>query len=83
MIEPIVWIGFLALVGILLAIDLGFLNKKAHTPSAREALSVTAGWIFLALCFNVFVYFAYENNWLNLGTYKYEPMDGKTAALKF
>ena len=83
MIEPIVWIGFLTLVGILLAIDLGVLNKKAHTPSAREALVVTAGWIFLALCFNVFIYFAYQNNWLNLGTYKFEPMDGKTAALKF
>jgi tellurite resistance protein TerC len=83
MIEPIVWIGFLLLVGVLLSIDLGVLNKRAHTPSARESLFITSGWIMLALSFNVFVYFAYENNWLNLGTYVYEPMGGREAAIKF
>ena len=83
MIEPIVWIGFIVMVFFLMAIDLGLLNKKAHTPSSKEALFSTLGWVLLALVFNVWIYFAYENHWLNLGTYIHEPMDGKDAALKF
>lgn len=83
MIEPIVWIGFIVMVFFLMAIDLGLLNKKAHTPSSKEALFSTLGWVLLALVFNVWIYFAYENHWLNLGTYIHEPMNGKDAALKF
>lgn len=83
MISPIVWIAFIALVLVLMAIDLGVFNKKAHLPSAREALRATFIWIGLALAFNVFVYFAYEYKWLGLGVYEFEPMDGRTAALKF
>ena len=66
MIEPIVWIGFIALVFILMAFDLGIFNKKAHVPTAREALATTLGWVTLALLFGVFIYYAYENKWLNL-----------------
>ncbi len=83
MIEPIVWIGFIVMVFFLMAIDLGLLNKKAHTPSSKEALFSTLGWVLLALLFNVWIFFAYEYNWLNLGTYIHEPMKGEEAALKF
>lgn len=83
MIDPLVWIGFIALILVLMAADLGLFNKKAHIPSAREAVLSTIGWIVLALGFNVFIYFAYENQWQNLGTYVHEPMGGKEAALKF
>lgn len=83
MISPVVWIVFIALVMVLMAIDLGVFNKKAHIPSAKEAIYVTFGWVSLAVILNVFVYFAYENNWFELGRYKFEEMRGKEAALKF
>ncbi len=83
MIEPIVWIIFIALIMVLMAVDLGIFNKKAHTPSAREALYSTLGWVVLAMLFNVFIYFAYEHKWLGLGLYPYEAMGGREAALKY
>ena len=83
MIEPIVWISFIALVLVLMAVDLGVFNQKAHIPTAKEALVSTLVWIGLAMAFNVFVYFAYEYKWLNLGLYEYEPMGGHEAALKY
>jgi tellurite resistance protein TerC len=83
MISPIVWVGFIALVMALMAIDLGLFNKKSHVPTAKEALANTFVWIGLAFLFNIFVYFAYNNQWLGLGTYIHEPMDGSEASLKF
>ena len=50
------WIGFLALVIGLLAIDLGVFHRKAHAVSRREALTWSAVWISLALAFNAGVY---------------------------
>lgn len=71
------------MVVIMMAIDLGVFNRRDHTPSSKEALRNTAIWISLACLFGVFVYYAYEYNWMGLGTYAYEPMDGATAALKY
>lgn len=65
----ILWSAFVALVLLLLAFDLGVLSRgPSKAISAREALARTAGYFCLALCFTVFVYFAYENHWLGLGT---------------
>jgi tellurite resistance protein TerC len=72
-----------SLVMVLMAIDLGIFNKKDHIPSAGEALRSTFVWITLAVLFGGFIYFAYNGNWLGLGTYAFEPMDGRTAALKY
>lgn len=83
MIEPVVWVGFIALVMLLMAVDLGIFNRKAHIPTIKESFLSTIGWICLALVFNIFIYFAYEYKWLNLGLYEFEPMDGRTAALKY
>lgn len=83
MIDPIVWFAFIALVLVLMAVDLGVFNKKAHIPSAKESLYMTFGWVSLALLFNVFIYYAYENHWWNLGNDHFEPMGGSEAALKF
>jgi tellurite resistance protein TerC len=38
------WIGFLTLVLLLLALDLGVFNRKPHEVSTREALGWTAVW---------------------------------------
>jgi len=51
------WIGFNVFVLIMLALDLGVFHKKAHDVSIREAVIWSAVWIFLAMIFNVIVYF--------------------------
>jgi len=63
-----IWLGFLAFVLVLLALDLGVFHRKAHVVSVREALSWSAVWISLGLAFSVFVYHGYEHQWLGLGT---------------
>lgn len=81
------WTGFLVFIGIVLALDLGVFNRKAHAPSLREALLFTAGTVVMALMFTVFVYFAYRGQWLGLGSHV-DAVDGqmnggRLAAVKF
>jgi len=64
----LIWIGFLAFVLALLALDLGVLHRKAHIVSVKEALLMSALWIALGLAFSVFVYYGYEHHWLGLGS---------------
>ncbi len=72
---------------VVLAIDLGVLNRKAHVVSIREALTFTACVFGLALVFNVLVYVMYEQHWLGLGSTvdKLDGVinDGRLAAVKF
>jgi tellurite resistance protein TerC len=51
------WILFNLFVVVMLALDLGVLNRRAHTVSFREALGWSAMWVSLALAFAVVVYF--------------------------
>ncbi|MGE0479563.1 MAG: TerC family protein [Phycisphaerae bacterium] len=55
------WAGFITVILVLLFIDLGVINRRAHAPSAREALGWLSAFIALALLFNVGVYFIYEH----------------------
>ena len=45
------WVGFVAFVLGMLAIDLGIFNKTPHVVQPREALTWTAVWVGLALVF--------------------------------
>jgi tellurite resistance protein TerC len=54
--SPVVWLGFGILVALVLAIDLGIVNRKAHVVKPREALAWTGVWVALALGFSVFVW---------------------------
>lgn len=55
---PIVfWLLFNGFVLIMLALDLGVFHRKIHEVSVKEALIWTSVWIFLALIFNVIIYF--------------------------
>jgi tellurite resistance protein TerC len=55
--EPIwLWAGFTAFVLVMLGIDLGLFNRKAHTVTYRQALAWSAVWIALALLFAGVVY---------------------------
>src|SRR3954468_9732815 len=89
-----IWLGFITLILLLLALDLGVFNRKAHVVSVREALGWSAFWIALGLTFSVFVYFGYENHWMGLGLTKdagavaVDPIDGmqlegRSATIKY
>lgn len=47
------WIGFGAIVLVMMALDLGVFHKKAHVVSVREALIWTVVWIAIGLGFGV------------------------------
>ena len=50
---PWMWVAFSAVVLVLLALDLGVFNRRAHVPSTREALGWSAGWIAVAAAFGL------------------------------
>jgi len=62
-----VWIGFIAFVVLMLALDLGVFHRQAKAVGVREALGWSAVWITLGLAFSVFVHYAYDANWFGLG----------------
>ncbi len=81
--ELFLWIGFLALVVSLMALDLGLHRRKPHILSFREALAWTGFYVSLALAFCAFIYFIYEQNILGAGAELREDLTGAEAALKF
>lgn len=55
--EPFwLWAGFTAFVLLLLGIDLGLFNRKAHAISYRQAVAWSAVWITLAVLFAGIIY---------------------------
>lgn len=82
-----IWIGFIGFVVGLLALDLGVFHRKDHVIKTREALGWSAIWISVGLLFSVFIYFAYENHWLGVGSspdlIDGEINHGRQAVLKY
>jgi len=54
--SPLLWVGFIAFVLVMLAIDLGVFHKHAHEVSLKEAGIWSGVWVTLALLFNLGVY---------------------------
>jgi tellurite resistance protein TerC len=79
----IVWGGFLALIGTLIAFDLGVLHRKPEVLTVRTALRRWSVWFTLALIFNVYVYFLYEYNWLGWGNTARTDLSGQDAAIQY
>ena len=76
----LIWISFLILVFILLAIDLSILSKLRHgVPTVKESFRQTLGWISLGLLFSFAIYGLYEYDWLNFG----QGLSGKDAAIQY
>ncbi len=75
----IIWIAFITLVIVLLALDLGFFHKSPHAVSTREALGWTTVWITISLAFSAVVYYIYENAW---GANP-EGLTGRQAVLEY
>lgn len=59
-----VWILFMAAIALLLAFDLGVLNRKAHVLSLKETTIWTTFWVVLGLGFSIGVYFIYQHSWV-------------------
>lgn len=82
-----IWIGFVAFVLLLLALDLGVLHRKAHVVTVKEAILMSALWIAMGLAFSVFVYHGYEHQWLELGAsvdaVDGSVNDGESATIKY
>jgi tellurite resistance protein TerC len=51
------WIGFNIFVLLMLALDLGVFNRKAHEVTVKEALIWSGVWMCLALIFNFLIYY--------------------------
>ncbi|MEO8511978.1 MAG: TerC family protein [Ignavibacteria bacterium] len=67
-VKTLYWIFFNVFVLIMLALDLGVFNRKAHEVKMKEALIWSAIWIFMALSFNIGLF------------YFYVPPEGYTSA---
>ena len=50
------WIGFGAIILIMLVLDLGFFQRRAHAVSAKEAAIWTGVWVAIALLFGLAIY---------------------------
>ena len=81
--ETLPFILFTALIIALLLLDLGILQRRAHSIGVKEASVLSAMWVALALLFNVFIYFMYENQWLGAGQIGPRQLSGGEAALQF
>ncbi|HSB27430.1 MAG TPA: TerC family protein [Pyrinomonadaceae bacterium] len=55
------WIGFSFFIVFMLSLDLGLLNRKAHTVRYREAWIWTGVWVTLAMIF-AYVVFRYQGS---------------------
>ncbi len=61
------YIGFIALVMIFLALDLGVFHREAHEVSMKESITWSGIWLTCGVSFTAFIYYAYQHHWLGLG----------------
>lgn len=55
--QTTMWVAFAVLMAIMFALDIGVFNRKSHEVRFREALTWTLIWLFLAVTFNIGIYF--------------------------
>jgi tellurite resistance protein TerC len=56
------WAGFALIITIMLALDLGVFNRKAHTIKPKEALLTSLLWIGVSLAFNATIFYTQGMN---------------------
>jgi tellurite resistance protein TerC len=54
--SPLQWGGFIVLLLVLLALDLGVVHRKEHRVGLREAVVWSIVWTVIALIFNAWIY---------------------------
>jgi tellurite resistance protein TerC len=79
------WLGFFALVALLLFLDLGVLHRKNEEPTLKSSAMWTLGWAALGLSFAGVVYLIYQNHWLGADIKETPPgvKDGGAAAMTY
>ena len=86
------YIGFIALVMIFLALDLGVFHREAHEVSMKESIIWSSVWLTCGVSFTAFIYHAYQYHWLGLGldtpiyvggTIVLGEVTGATAAIQY
>ena len=86
------YIGFIALVMIFLALDLGVFHREAHEVSMKESIIWSSIWLACGVSFTAFIYQAYQHHWLGLGletpmyvggTIVLGEVTGATAAIQY
>ncbi len=78
-----VWAGFLVLIAIFLALDLGVFNKKDHAIGYRESLTWTAVWVCVSMMFAGGIYVLYDNHVAGFGTDPTSAQNGADAFLNY
>ncbi|HEU5047648.1 MAG TPA: TerC family protein [Rickettsiales bacterium] len=53
--SPTLWLGFFAIIVLLLAFDLGLLHKKDSEINVKQSLKLSLGYFIISLCFGLFV----------------------------
>ncbi len=61
------YVGFIALVMVFLALDLGVFHREAHEVSMKESITWSGIWLTCGVSFTAFIYYAYQHHWLGLG----------------
>ncbi len=79
--QIVAWALFLALIGVLLALDLGVFHRKDHVITAKSALRWTFIWFVVALGFNAVIYYVYENHLFGFGVDRH--VAGRDAGVEF
>lgn len=74
-----IWILFIALILLILALDLGVFNKNPHEISTKEASKWTAIWFTLSMLFSGVVYWLYTTDYVSNPT----QLKPAVAAMKF
>jgi tellurite resistance protein TerC len=80
--QIVAWAGFLAVIGVLLALDLGVFHKSDHVITTKSALRWTLIWFLVAMAFNGAIYGIYQTEFLGFGTGEHK-VHGVEAATKF
>jgi tellurite resistance protein TerC len=74
------WIGFFALVALLLFLDLGVIHRRAREMSLRAAVGWTAAWVALGLAVTGGVYVMYQYNLAGAHLHSFSKHPGGTDA---
>lgn len=66
-----VLIGFFVFVILALVYDMGYLNKKSHVVSLKEAMLTTLFWVASAMIFSGIIYYVYSQESPEIGMEKF------------
>ncbi len=79
----LIWAGFLALILVFLAMDLGVFNRTPRVIGTREALAWTLFYVSLSLAFSGVVFALFENDWAGIASNAPAQLDGRRAVLQY